>query len=260
MVKFRSDSSAIVSGAERALFDDQNSGAYIGDPFELTSKRNRVPRARVRQPEHRQEPGGRRPGGRCGPDPGGRAADDGIHQYSDPGAGTGQHPQLRDPPRGPDQWPTATLAARFFARCTVASLSGHRRLVQQHEHHAYAERVKRMFSPRTPVPADPARSPCPTAGPTVHNGAGQAGRRAGCWGTTRCCSRRRGWPPPRTTTTAGAGCRARRCRCGRDFNTLDDPFAWAPGGVGPTNKPGMHFVAFVPGHHLFHRARWRWTA
>jgi hypothetical protein len=40
-----------------------------------------------------------------------------------------------------------------------------------------------------------------------------------------------------------------------DFNTLDDPFAWAPGGAGPTNKPGMHFVAFVPGHHLFHRAR-----
>ena len=40
-----------------------------------------------------------------------------------------------------------------------------------------------------------------------------------------------------------------------DFNTLDDPFAWAPGGVGPTNKPGLHFVAFVPGHHKFHAAR-----
>jgi hypothetical protein len=40
-----------------------------------------------------------------------------------------------------------------------------------------------------------------------------------------------------------------------DFNTLDDPFFWAPGGVGPVDKPGMHFVAFLPGHHLFHRAR-----
>lgn len=39
MFKFRSDSSSIVSGAERALFDDQNSGAYIGDLFDLTSKR-----------------------------------------------------------------------------------------------------------------------------------------------------------------------------------------------------------------------------
>jgi hypothetical protein len=37
-----------------------------------------------------------------------------------------------------------------------------------------------------------------------------------------------------------------------DFNTLDDPFAWAPTPVGPTNKPGLHFVA---GHHLVHRAR-----
>jgi hypothetical protein len=39
MFKFRSDSSPIVSGAEAALFDNQNSGAYIGDLFDLTSKR-----------------------------------------------------------------------------------------------------------------------------------------------------------------------------------------------------------------------------
>jgi len=32
MVKFRSDSSNIVSAAERALFEDQNSRAYIGRP------------------------------------------------------------------------------------------------------------------------------------------------------------------------------------------------------------------------------------
>src|SRR6185369_9187029 len=39
MFKLRSDSASIVSGAERALFEDQNSRAYIGDLFDLTSKR-----------------------------------------------------------------------------------------------------------------------------------------------------------------------------------------------------------------------------
>ena len=39
MFKFRSDSSAIVAGAEKALFEDTTSKAYIGDLFELTSKR-----------------------------------------------------------------------------------------------------------------------------------------------------------------------------------------------------------------------------
>jgi len=41
-----------------------------------------------------------------------------------------------------------------------------------------------------------------------------------------------------------------------DFSTIDDPFAWTPtGGTTATYAAGMHFVAFVPGHHLFHRAR-----
>ena len=39
MFKFRSDSQGIVQGAERALFENPNSGAYIGDLFDLTSKR-----------------------------------------------------------------------------------------------------------------------------------------------------------------------------------------------------------------------------
>ena len=64
MFKFRSDSSSIVSAAERALFDDQNSGAYIGDLFDLTSKRMGFLRPRFRQPQHRQ--GARHRGGRLG--------------------------------------------------------------------------------------------------------------------------------------------------------------------------------------------------
>ena len=39
MFKFRSDSQSIVQGAERALFENPSSGAYIGDLFDLTSKR-----------------------------------------------------------------------------------------------------------------------------------------------------------------------------------------------------------------------------
>src|SRR6266568_1405912 len=39
MVKLRSDSSDILRSVEGALFDNPNSGAYIGDLFDLTSKR-----------------------------------------------------------------------------------------------------------------------------------------------------------------------------------------------------------------------------
>jgi hypothetical protein len=42
-----------------------------------------------------------------------------------------------------------------------------------------------------------------------------------------------------------------------DFNTLDDPFAWMPGDTALRNgnRPGLHFVAFVPSHLAFHKAR-----
>jgi hypothetical protein len=37
-----------------------------------------------------------------------------------------------------------------------------------------------------------------------------------------------------------------------DFNTLDDPF-YSSGN--PANKPGLHFVVFVPTSNRFHKAR-----
>jgi len=42
-----------------------------------------------------------------------------------------------------------------------------------------------------------------------------------------------------------------------DFNTLDDPFAWTPAtGRVDGKQPGLHFVAFVPSHLAFHKARY----
>jgi hypothetical protein len=121
----------------------------------------------------------------------------------------------------------------------------------------YGSRVKRMFSPRTAVPANQSTV-------TIPNGPAQlaqladvkqdaqtqhmAGHNAMLQQAARLAATTYDNYGRRRTQGTSVPLR-------EDFNTLDDPFFWAPGGVGPVNKPGMHFVAFLPGHHLFHRAR-----
>jgi hypothetical protein len=120
----------------------------------------------------------------------------------------------------------------------------------------YSGRVKRMFSPRMQVPTDPSTVTIPNGPAQVstmaqvkqdaaggllgHNALLQQAARLGATVYDNYGRRRE----------QGTSVPLRE-----DFNTLDDPFFWAPGGVGPVDKPGMHFVAFLPGHHLFHRAR-----
>jgi hypothetical protein len=249
MFKFRSDSSSIVSGAERALFDDQNSGAYIGDLFDLTSKRigflGRGFGTRSVGKTLALAAGGR-------PDPRGRAAHARLHQHPDPGARPGQHPELRDPARRHRPVPRRLLRRRL-RHAPLAPVPGH---PDRYGSMDYSGRVKRMFSPRMQVPTDPSTVTIPNGPAQVstmaqvkqdaaggllgHNALLQQAARLGATVYDNYGRRRE----------QGTSVPLRE-----DFNTLDDPFFWAPGGVGPVDKPGMHFVAFLPGHHLFHRAR-----
>jgi hypothetical protein len=255
MFKFRSDSSSIVSGAEKALFDDQNSGAYIGDLFDLTSKRIGFLGRGF----------GTRSVGKALALAAGVPGADRIPEASQlmmgftstqtQALGPDNIPSFETLPKVTDQWPNGYFAAGCAMHLSHLYLDIDTWYGNM-DAAAYADRVKRMFSPRMPVPADSTTVTLPngpaqisTMAQVMQDASGklvghnallqQATRLAGITYDNYGRRRDKGTPVPLR----------------EDFNTLDDPFAWAPGGVGPTNKPGMHFVAFVPGHHLFHRAR-----
>jgi hypothetical protein len=255
MFKFRSDSSAIVSGAERALFDDQNSGAFIGDLFDQTSKRIGFLGRGFGNPSIGKTLA--MAAGVAGADkiPAAAQLMMGFTSTQTQALGPDNIPSFETLPKVTDQWPNGYFAAGCAMHLSHLYLDIDS-WYNSMDTSAYAERVKRMFSPRARIPADPATVTLPngpadisTMAQVKQDATGRlVGHNALLQQATRLAAvtydnygrrRDKGTPVPLR----------------EDFNTLDDPFAWAPGGVGAANKPGMHFVAFVPGHHLFHRAR-----
>jgi hypothetical protein len=252
MFKIRSDSQSIVQGAEKALFENQNSGAYIGDLFDLTSKRIGFLGRGFNQPSAAKT----------------LAVEAGI-------SGAAQIPDRSQLMMGftstqtnalaPDnlpsfetlkgvtnQWP----GGYFAAGCAMHLSHLYIDLVKWYGQ-SYSSRVKQMFTPHTNPPASESTV-------TISNGPGDVAKMSDV--TSEAAHGQAGHNSLlQQATRLGADVLDNYGRLRKkgtavplreDFNTIDDPFAWTPeGGTTTTNAAGMHFVAFVPGHHLFHRAR-----
>ena len=247
--KIRSDSQDIVREAERQLFEDRTSRAYVGDLFQLTSKRIGFV--------------GR---GFGGPNVGRELA----VQAGVPGADlippraqlmmgfTSTQPAALGPdniasfetlPGVTNQWPSGYFAAGCAMHVSHLTLD-----LDGWYQQDYSTRVGRMFSPHTPVPAD-------TGTVTISNGPADVTSRAqldadasggtlGHNGTLQQATRLK------TDVTDNYG-RVRKQGTAvpirEDFNTIDNPFAWPDSGTGAA--AGLHFAVFVPASRLFHAAR-----
>jgi hypothetical protein len=255
--KLRSDSASILQSVEQQLFTDASSPAYIGDLFDLTSKRV----------------------GFAGRGFGTTAAAKQLALA----AGVANAESIPDRAQlmlgftstqtaalGPDNIPsfetlrglTDQYPSGYFAHGCAMHLSHLDLDLGRWYGETYAKRVGYMMSPGTAVPTDPStvtlpngpanvatvaqiKSDAATKGRVGHNQTLQTATRLGAdtldnYGRLR----RKGTAVP-----------ARE-----DFNTLDNPFSWYRDDAGvvhqPTaNQPGLHFAVFVPTSDKFHRAR-----
>jgi hypothetical protein len=247
--KLRSDSQATLQAVEKALFDNPSSGAYVGDLFDITSKRMGFV--------------GRGFGGQ-------NVARDLAMSKGVPGASsipvrsqlmmgfTSTQPaalggdnivSFETLPGVTDQWPS-----KYFAYGTTMHLSHLTLDLARWYSGDYASRVARMFSPHTPVPTDQTTV-------TISNGPADvttrdqldkdvAGNLVGHNGMLQQASRLSKNITDNYGRLRAAGTAV---PIREDFNTLDNPFAWPASGQ--PAAAGLHFAVFVPASRLFHTAR-----
>jgi hypothetical protein len=253
--KIRSDKPSIVQSIETQLFADPNSGAYVGDLFDLTSKRigfagrgfgttsaaktlalaakvpdaDKIPdRAQLMMGFTSTQPDA------LGPD--------NIVSFETLKGVT-------------DQWPNG-----YFARGCAMHLSHLNLNITSWYGKSYAERVQRMFRPTTTATDGVVTVPNGAAQVATlqqvkddaanlhmagHNSALQQATRLGADVVDNYSRLRK----------KGTGVPERE-----DFNTLDNPFTWYVDANGtvqqpPANRPGLHFAVFVPTSGKFHIAR-----
>ena len=253
MFKFRSDSQNILRSVESQLFENQNSGAYIGDLFDLTSKRMGFLGRGFNQASVAKTLGLTRHVGVASLIPDNAQLSMGFTSTQTQALGPDNIPSFETLKGVTDQWP-----AGYFASGCAMHLSHLYIDLGTWYTKSYDERVAEMFNPRIGSTVAPGSVTIPNGPAQVSSraqvdadqAAGKAGHNSLLQQATRLAGdtldnygrlRKKGTPIPLR----------------EDFNTLDDPFAWLPGDTAlrEGTAPGMHFVAFVPSHLAFHKAR-----
>jgi hypothetical protein len=256
MFKIRSDSSDILRSVEEALFDNPASGAYIGDLFDLTSKRiGFLGRGFNTTSVGKQLAlAGGVPGADQIPDRAQLML--GFTSTQTAALGPDNLPSFETLPGVTNQFPSGYFAAGCAMHLSHLFLD----LDLWYNGFGYGQRVARMFSPHTPVPADPTTVTLPNGPADVSTkqqvlsdaSTGLLGHNAPLQQATRLAANvTDNYGRLRTKGTA--------VPLREDFNTIDNPFTWTADPArdqwNPTAAAGMHFVAFVPASSKFHGAR-----
>jgi hypothetical protein len=249
--KLRSDSRTILSSVEHALFEDPTNRAYVGDLFQLTSKRmgfvgrgfgtlaDNVGKQLARDNNV--------PGWQYIPDRSQLMM--GFTSTQTAALGPDNIVSFETLPNVTNQWPSGYFAAGCSMHLSHLALD----LVSWYTQNDYAGRVARMFTAHTPVPTDgtvtipngPAEVTSSSqlqqdagGGIVGHNEMLQQASRL-----TRDITDNYGRLRPKGTAVP----------IREDFNTIDNPFAWPASGQ--PAAAGLHFAVFVPASRLFHTAR-----
>jgi hypothetical protein len=255
MFKIRSDSQDILRKVEAQLFDDPNSGAYIGDLFDLTSKRIGFLGRGFGTPSIAKQLAlaAGVPGATLIPDRAQLML--GFTSTQTAALGPDNIPSFETLPGVTNQFPSG-----YFAAGCAMHLSHLYEDLELWYGNGYGTRVAHMFSPHTTPPTDTTTVTLPNGPNEVvsrqqlideantgligHNSPlQQATRLAGNVTDNYGRLRSKGTPVPLR----------------EDFNTIDNPFAWTADptrdGYSSAGAAGMHFVAFVPATSKFHAAR-----
>jgi hypothetical protein len=264
--KIRSDSTDILRSVETQLFGDSTSAAYVGDLFDLTSKRigflgrgfNKVSAAKTLALAANV------PGADQIPDNSQLML--GFTSTQTAALAPDNLPSFETLPRVTNQFPSGYFAhgcAMHLSHLKLGILDelGNNPSLQRWYGMSYGDRVHAMMSPRNAVPTTGQPVTFPNGPAQVSTltqvkadaAKGVAGHNSALQTATRLQADvidNYGRYRPKGTAVPAR----------EDFNTLDNPFSWYIDANGvvqtpPANQPGLHFAVFVPATSKFHAAR-----